>query len=156
MTIVLPKMCTDISLCMIEDYEWMNRKCAKSCMCPLAATIFTGFSAACTTFGYIGMYSNTSPSQAYSILFIFGLMGDSIVIPTAITYFLGCMLSDCYTLPTKVPTAKVPTTMPGSITGSPKPKIRLADSSSPIEIESPIKMIRSGGASPQRKRSISR
>jgi hypothetical protein len=92
------------------------------------------------------MLKDYSPAQAYNILFIVGLLGDSIVIPTAIMYFLGCAVSQCYTLPRHA--------LPHARTGAPKPRILLADSSSPIEVDSPIR--KAGRVSPQRKRSLSR
>jgi hypothetical protein len=139
-------MCKSISTCIIEDYEWMKKTCRKSLSCVGGAVIFTGVSATCTAFGLIGIFKNYSPEQAYSILFIVGLLGDSIVIPTCITYLLGCALSKSYTLPTHA--------LPHARTGAPKPRILLADSSSPIEVDSPIRNAR--GVSPQRKRSLSR
>jgi hypothetical protein len=149
-------MCKAANLCLIDEYERMNRKCKKSWLCPVGAILLTGFSAACTTFGLIGIFINTSPAQAYNILFIVGLLGDSIVIPTTIIYILGCTLRNCYTLPTKVQSA-----LPGSATGSPKPRIKIADSSSPVEVDSPIRRASAisspkEDASPKRKRSASR
>ena len=149
-------MCNEFSICMIEEYERMNRKCNKSWICPVGGIIFVGFSAACTTFGLLGIFTNASPAQAYSILFIVGLLGDSIVIPSAVMYILGCAMRDSYTLPTKVRAA-----LPGSVTGSPKPTIKIADSSSPIEVNSPIRRARTNsspkeGADSPRKRSFSR
>jgi hypothetical protein len=139
-------MCKDMSACIIEDYEWMNKTCRNSLSCVGGAVIFTGVSATCTAFGLIGIFKNYLPEQAYSILFIVGLLGDFIVIPTCIIYLLGCALSNSYTLPTRA--------LPHARTGAPKPKIPLADSSSLIEVDSHIRNAR--GVSPQRKRSLSR
>jgi hypothetical protein len=142
------QMCNEFSICVIEEYGRMNKKCNKSWACPVGAIIFVGFSAACTTFGLLGIFSNASPAQGYSILFIVGLLGDSIVIPTTIIYLLGCILSDYYTLPTKA--------LPGSTNGLPKPRVAIV-SSSPILVHSPIRNTPNsspkGGSS--RKRSIS-
>jgi hypothetical protein len=139
---------SNISICLIEEYERMNKKCSKSWACPVGAAIFLGFSAACTAFGLIGIFKNYSPEVGYSSLFILGLLGDSIVIPSMVMYLLGYALSRCYSLPMQA----LPPNLEGIVTGSSKPTIKVVDSSSPVEVDSPIKIAR-GTASPQRKRS---
>jgi len=154
-------MCKNPGICLIEEYERMNKKCKKSWLCPVGAVIFTGFSASCSFFGLIGIFRNYSPEIPYSILFIIGLLGDSIVIPTAVIYLLGCTLKDCYTLPVHAP-LPIQAPLPNTTTGSPKLRIKIADSSSPIEVDSPIRRAsansspKEGGESPRRKRSSSR
>jgi hypothetical protein len=141
-------MCNEFSICMIDEYQRMNSKCNKSWTCPLGAIIFVGFSAACTSFGLLGIFTNASPAQGYNILFIVGLLGDSIVIPTTVMYILGCILKDYYILPTRA--------LPGSTTGLPKLRVT-RHSSSPILVHSPIRSTPNSSPkeSSPRRRSIS-
>jgi hypothetical protein len=157
-------MCSETNICLVEEYYWMNKKCKKSWICPFGAFIVVGFSAACTTFGIIGMFKDYSPAQGYTILFLVGMMGDSVVIVTTIIYLLGCSLSPYYRLPINIADVSPIASAASSVSGSAKLniKIRMADSSFPIEVDSPIERAlahhspkRAGGASPQRKRSAS-
>jgi hypothetical protein len=95
----------------IQEYEWMNKTCKKSLACPILALCFLGFSVTCTVFGLLGIFNNISPALPYDILFICGLLGSSIVIPTMCVYLLGCGMSQCYTQPKNYR---------GSLTGAPK------------------------------------
>jgi hypothetical protein len=95
----------------IQEYEWMNRTCKKSLACPILALCLLGFSVTCSVFGLLGIFKNTSPTQAYDLLFICGLLGSSIVIPTVCVYLLGCGMSQCYSQPKNYM---------GSLTGAPK------------------------------------
>lgn len=155
--------CSETNLCLVKEYYWINKKCKKSWICPFGASIVVGFSAACTTFGIIGMFKDYSPAQGYTILFLVGIMGDSAVIVITIAYLLGCALSPYYSLP--INAADVSPIASASVSGSPKLniKVRITDSSFPIEVDSPIEKAvayyspkRAGGVSPQRKRSVSR